>query len=63
MDVEALKQRLIDEAHLSPDQAEKAAQVAINFMSEHMPGTSGMLDKAGGSEGIAKKIGGLFHRS
>jgi hypothetical protein len=62
MDVNALKQMLQDRANLSPEQAEQAAQVALQFFAEHVPQAAGLLDKAGGVEGISKKLGGLFGR-
>lgn len=60
MDINALKQRLQEQAHLSPEQADKAAQVALSFVGENIPGASGLLEKAGGEEGLSKKLGGLL---
>jgi hypothetical protein len=62
MDIEALKQRLQEQAHLSPEQAERAAQVALAFVAEHVPQAAGLLDKAGGAEGLSQRLGGLFNR-
>lgn len=60
MDINDLKQRLQEQAHLNSEQAEKAAQVAVAFMAEHIPGAAGLLDKAGGGESLSKKLGGLL---
>ena len=62
MDLDALKQQLQERANLDPEQAEKAAQVALGFFAEHIPQASGLLEKGGGADEIAKKLGGLFNR-
>ena len=62
MDLDSLKQQLQERAGLDPEQAEKAARVALEFFSEHVPQLGGLLDQAGGAEGIAKRLGGLFGR-
>jgi hypothetical protein len=62
MDASQLQQALQDRAHLSPDQAERAAQVALEFFAEHVPGGSEVLQKGGGADAIAKNLGGLFNR-
>lgn len=62
MDIEALKQQLQERANLDPQQAEKAAQVALAFFAEHVPQAAGLLEKGGGVEELSKKLGGLFNR-
>lgn len=62
MDLGELKQQLQDKANLSPEQAEKAAQTALEFFQERIPQLGGLLEKAGGADDIAKKLGGLFGR-
>ena len=60
MDLNALKQQLQERAGLNPEQAEQAAQVALDFFSDQVPQVRGLLDKAGGAEGVAQRLGGLF---
>lgn len=62
MDLDALKTMLQERANLDPEQAEKAAQAALEFFSEKVPGLAGLMEQGGGVEGIAKKLGGLFGR-
>jgi hypothetical protein len=62
VDLNALKQQLQDRANLSPEQAEKAAEVALDFFKEHVPQIGGLLDRAGGADDIARRLGGLFGR-
>ena len=62
MDLNVLKEQLQERANLSPEQAEKAAEVALAFFSEHVPQVSGLIDKAGGVDDIAKRLGGFFNR-
>jgi hypothetical protein len=60
LDINSLKQLLQEKANLSPEQAEKAAQVALDYVTEQIPQAAGLIEKAGGSEGLAKKLGGIF---
>lgn len=62
MDLNALKQQLQERANLSPEQAEQAAQVALQFFSERFPQLDGLMEKGGGAEEIARRLGGLFGR-
>ena len=62
MDLNALKQQLQDRANLEPEQAEKAAQVALEFFTEHVPQVGELIGKAGGADDIARRLGGLFRR-
>lgn len=62
MDLDALKQQLQDRANLSSEQAEKAAQVALEFFTAHVPQLGGLIEQAGGAEDIARRLGGLFGR-
>lgn len=62
MDLDALKQQLQERANLDPEQAERAAQVALEFFSEHVPQLRGLIDRAGGGDDIARRLGGLFGR-
>lgn len=62
MDLNDLKQQLQDKANLSPEQAEKAAQTALEFFQDRVPQLGGLLDQAGGVDDVAKKLGGLFGR-
>jgi hypothetical protein len=58
--IEELKRALMERANLDEAQATKAAEVALSFLSERVPQLEGLLDKAGGAEGIAGRLGGLF---
>ncbi len=60
LDLNALKQALMERANLDEEQAAKAAQVALEFLAERVPQLGGLLDKAGGAEGLADRLGGLF---
>jgi len=60
MDIDALKQQLQERANLSAEQAEQAAKVALEFFAEHIPQAGDLLEKAGGAEGVARRLGGLF---
>jgi hypothetical protein len=62
LDVNALVQQLQEKANLSQEQAEQAATVALNFIKEQIPQAGDLMDKVGGSESLADKIGGLFKR-
>ncbi len=62
LDINALKQALQERANLSSEQAEQAARVALEFFTERVPQVSGLLEKAGGADDIAKKLGGFFRR-
>ncbi|MGH2598862.1 MAG: hypothetical protein ACRDJ9_05690 [Dehalococcoidia bacterium] len=62
LDVNALVQQLQEKANLSQEQAEQAATVALNFVKDQIPQAGDLMEKAGGSEGLAGKIGGLFKR-
>ena len=59
-DIDALKRALMERANLDEAQATKAAEVALSFLTEHVPQLGGLLDKAGGAEGLAGRLGGLF---
>jgi hypothetical protein len=50
----------MDRANLDEAPAPKAAEVALSFLTEHIPQLGGLLGKAGGAEGIADRLGGLF---
>lgn len=60
MDIDALKQQLQERASLSPEQAEAAARVALAFFTDRIPQAGDLLDRAGGAEGVARRLGGLF---
>ena len=60
MDINSLKQLLQEKANLSPEQAEKAAQVALDYVAQQIPQASDLIEKAGGSEDLAKKLGGIL---
>jgi hypothetical protein len=60
MDIDALKQQLQERANLSPEQAEQAAQVALEFFADRIPQAGDLLEKAGGAEGVARRLGGFF---
>ena len=60
LDITALKQLLMERANLDEEQATRAAQVALEFIAERVPLVGGLLDKAGGGEGLASRLGGLF---
>lgn len=62
MDVNELKQALQERAHLSPEQAERAAQVALEFFAQHVPGANDLVQKGGGAEALAQRLGGLLNR-
>lgn len=62
MDLDALKQQLQERANLDPEQAERAAQVALEFFAERFPALEGLVGKAGGADEIARRLGGLFRR-
>ena len=59
-DVNALKEALMERANLNEEQATKAAQVALEFLADRVPQLGGLLDKAGGAEGLAGRLGDLF---
>ena len=61
MDVTQLQQALQERAHLNPDQAERAAHVALEFFAQHVPGGNELLQKGGGADELAKGLGGLFN--
>lgn len=60
LDITALKQLLMERANLNEEQATRAAQVALEFIAERVPLAGGLLEKAGGGEGLASRLGGLF---
>ena len=60
LDITALKQLLMERANLNEEQATRAAQVALEFIAARVPGAGGLLDKTGGGEGLASRLGGLF---
>ena len=60
MDLNMLRQQLQERANLSPEQAEKAAQVALDFFSNQVPQVAGLIDKAGGAESLAQRLGGML---
>jgi hypothetical protein len=62
MDIDALKQQLQERANLNPEQAEQAAKVALEFFADRIPQAGDLLEKAGGAEGVARRLGGLFGR-
>ena len=59
-DITALKEQLRERADLSPDQADRAARVALEFFADRAPQVREMVDKAGGVDKLAHRIGGLF---
>jgi hypothetical protein len=59
-DIAELKAVLQERAGLDEAQAARAAEVALNFLTERVPQLSGLLDTAGGAESLASRIGGLF---
>jgi hypothetical protein len=59
-DIEELKRALMERANLDEAQATKAAEVALSFLAERVPQLGGLLDQAGGAEGLAGRLGGLF---
>jgi len=59
-EIDALKQALMERAHLDEAHATQAAQVALEFLTDRVPHLGGLLDKAGGAEGRADRLGGLF---
>ncbi len=61
--IDTLKQMLQEKANLDGEQAEKAAQVALEFFSDKIPQAGDLIEKAGGVEGLSKKLGGLLGRS
>ncbi len=62
MDINTLKQLLQEKVNLSPEQAEQAAQVALQYFTDQIPQASGLIEQAGGVEGLSKKLGGIFGR-
>ena len=60
MDLNMLRQQLQEWANLSPEQAEKAAQVALDFFSNQVPQVAGLIDKAGGAESLAQRLSGML---
>ncbi len=62
-DFQALKQALMERANLDEEQATRAAQVVLEFLAERVPQIGGLLDKAGGVEGLAGRLGGLFGKN
>lgn len=60
MDIEALKQQLQERAGLDGEQAERAARVALEFFTDQLPQAGELLDKAGGVDQVARRLGGLF---
>jgi hypothetical protein len=62
MDITTLKEQLQQRANLSPEQAEQAAEVALQFFTERVPQLDSLIDKAGGVDQISKRLGGLFGR-
>ena len=60
LDVNALKQTLMERANLNEEQAAKAAQVALEFIADRVPQAGGLLDRVGGAEGVADRLGGLL---
>ena len=60
LNVEVLKQALMERANLNEEQATRAAEVALEFLADRVPQAGGLLDKAGGVEGLANRLGGLF---
>ncbi len=60
MDFDAIKQALMERANLDEEQATRAAQVVLDLVAERVPQLGGLVEKAGGSEGLAKQLGGLF---
>jgi hypothetical protein len=61
-DVDDLKRALQERANLNEEQATRAAQVVLDLIAERAPQLGGLMDKAGGAEGIARQLGGLFGR-
>ena len=61
--IDTLKQMLQEKANLDGEQAEKAAQVALEFFSDRIPQAGDLIEQAGGVEGLSKKLGGLLGRS
>ena len=62
INLDTLKQQLQERAGLTPDQAEQAAKVALEFFSEQIPQAANLVERAGGVEEISKRLGGLFSR-
>ena len=62
MDLNALKQQLQERANLSPEQAERAAQVALEFFTDRVPEVGGFIEKAGGADELARRLGSFFAR-
>ena len=62
MDVEALKRQLQERANLSPEQAERAAQVALEFFTDRVPEVAGFVQQAGGADELARRLGSFFAR-
>jgi len=60
LDIDALKRALMERADLDEEQATRAAQVALEFVAEHAPQLGGLVEKAGGADEIARRLGGLF---
>ncbi len=75
--MDELKQRLMERAHLSPEQAEQAVGVVADFLREHatgdqlqglasrIPGLGAHAEQIPGDAGsrAADMLGGLFKRS
>ena len=62
LDINELKRVLQERANLDEEQAARAAQAVLDLISERAPQLGGLMDKAGGAEGIARQLGGLFGR-
>lgn len=63
MDIDALKRQWQDRANLSPEQAEQAARVALEFFAERAPQVRDLAERAGGLDDLAKRVGGLFDKT
>ena len=61
-DFDELKRMLQERANLDEEQAARAAQVVLDLIAERVPQLGGLMDKAGGAEGITRQLGGLFGR-
>ena len=62
LDIEALKRALMERANLDEAQATKAAEVALQFVTEQVPQLGSLVDRVGGAEEIGRRLGGLFGR-
>ena len=62
MDIDALRRQLQERAGLSPEQAEQAARVALEFVREHADQLVDIAENIPGADRITRRLGGLFGR-